>query len=219
MQAGHGTSAIESFLIERVGYCEQFSATFAAMARTLGIPSRVAVGYTPGLQGPDGWYGVLGKNAHAWPELWFGAAIGWVPFEPTPGRGIPGAESYTGIPAQQDTTPAQAGTGDRPPVTPTTRPTAATFGDPDAQVPTPTGVPGRPDDARTRHRCRHEQGPAAVAIRRDLARRRGRRRTGGGASGPPPHPAPGAGRGTHRPRVGTRHLSRCGSPGSPAGRR
>ena len=107
VQAGHGTSAIESFLIERVGYCEQFSATFAAMARTLDIPSRVAVGFTPGLHGLDNWYGVLGKNAHAWPELWFGAAIGWVPFEPTPGRGIPGAESYTGIPAQQDTTPGR----------------------------------------------------------------------------------------------------------------
>ena len=147
VQAGHGTSAIESFLIERVGYCEQFSATFAAMARTLGIPSRVAVGFTSGLLGLDNWYGVLGKNAHAWPELWFGAAIGWVPFEPTPGRGIPGAESYTGIPAQQDTTPAQAGTGDRPPVTPTTRPTAATFNDPDAQFPIPSGLPnGRPDD-------------------------------------------------------------------------
>jgi transglutaminase-like putative cysteine protease len=147
VQAGHGTSAIESFLIERVGYCEQFAATFAAMARTLNIPSRVAVGYTPGLLGLDDWYGVLGKNAHAWPELWFGAAIGWVPFEPTPGRGIPGAESYTGIPAQQDTTPAQAGTGDRPPVTPTTRPTSATFSDPDAQFPVPTGVPnGRPED-------------------------------------------------------------------------
>jgi transglutaminase-like putative cysteine protease len=147
VQSGHGTSAIESFLIEKVGYCEQFSATFAAMARTLGIPSRVAVGFTPGLQSPDGWYNVLGKNAHAWTELWFGAAIGWVPFDATPGRGIPGSESYTGIPAQQDTTPAQAGTGDRPPVTPTTRPTAATFADPDAQVPVPTGVPtGRPED-------------------------------------------------------------------------
>jgi transglutaminase-like putative cysteine protease len=134
VQSGHGTSAIESFLIEKVGYCEQFSATFAAMARTLGIPSRVAVGFTPGLLGLDNWYGVLGKNAHAWPELWFGAAIGWVPFEPTPGRGIPGSESYTGIPAQQDTTPAEAGTGDRPPVTPTTRPTSGTFGDPDAQA-------------------------------------------------------------------------------------
>ena len=110
------------------------------MARTLGIPSRVAVGFTPGLQGLDGWYGVLGKNAHAWPELWFGEAIGWVPFEPTPGRGIPGAESYTGIPAQQDTTPAQAGTGDREPVTPTTRPNpGGEFNDPDAQTTVASG--------------------------------------------------------------------------------
>ena len=147
VQAGHGTSYIESFLIERVGYCEQFAATYAAMARTLDIPSRVAVGFTPGLQGLDGWYGVLGKNSHAWPELWFGQAIGWVPFEPTPGRGIPGAESYTGIPAQQDTTPAQAGTGDRAPVTPTTRPNPSEINDPDAQTTLPAGVnPGGRND-------------------------------------------------------------------------
>jgi transglutaminase-like putative cysteine protease len=146
VQAGHGTSAIESFLIERVGYCEQFSATFAAMARTLGIPSRVAVGFTPGLLGLDNWHEVLGKNAHAWPELWFGSTIGWVPFEPTPGRGIPGAESYTGIPAQQDTTPAEVGTGDRAPVTPTTRPTSNPISDPDAQ----TTLPGEfRDSGRT----------------------------------------------------------------------
>ena len=49
VQAGHGTSAIENFLEIQKGYCEQFSATMAAMARTLGIPSRVAVGYTPGI--------------------------------------------------------------------------------------------------------------------------------------------------------------------------
>ena len=57
--------------------------TFAAMARTLGIPSRVAVGFTPGVINDEGWYSVLGKNAHAWPELWFDG-IGWVLFEPTP---------------------------------------------------------------------------------------------------------------------------------------
>jgi transglutaminase-like putative cysteine protease len=106
VQSGHGSNAIESFLRDRVGYCEQFSATFAAMARTLGIPSRVAVGFTPGNLGDDGWYSVLGKNAHAWPELWFDG-IGWVAFEPTPGRGAPGAESYTDIPAQQDDSGAQ----------------------------------------------------------------------------------------------------------------
>lgn len=102
--AGHGTSAIESFLIQRIGYCEQFSATFAAMARTLGIPSRVAVGYTAGVRGDDGTYSVRGRHAHAWPELWFDG-IGWVPFEPTPGRGAPGTEQYTGVAPEQDTTP------------------------------------------------------------------------------------------------------------------
>ena len=49
---GHSTSAIEAFLRQRVGYCEQFAGTFAAMARSLGIPARVAVGYTPGLPSP-----------------------------------------------------------------------------------------------------------------------------------------------------------------------
>ena len=44
---------------------------------------------------------MLGKHAHAWPEVYF-TGIGWVPFEPTPSRGIPGAESYTGIPAAQE---------------------------------------------------------------------------------------------------------------------
>lgn len=110
VQSGHGTNAIESFLKERIGYCEQFSATFAAMARTLGIPSRVAVGFTPGVQNSEGWYSVLGKNAHAWPELWFDG-IGWVAFEPTPGRGAPGAEAYTGVPAAQDESGQQAGGG------------------------------------------------------------------------------------------------------------
>lgn len=101
VQSGHGTNAIESFFNERVGYCEQFAATFATMARSLGIPSRVAVGFTPGVLNVDGWYSVIGKNAHAWPEIWFDG-IGWVAFEPTPGRGAPGAESYTGVPPEQD---------------------------------------------------------------------------------------------------------------------
>ncbi|HZI44175.1 MAG TPA: DUF3488 and transglutaminase-like domain-containing protein, partial [Ilumatobacter sp.] len=83
VQSGHGNNAIESFLQIRKGYCEQFAATFAVMARTLGIPSRVAVGYTPGRLRSDGWYSVLGRNSHAWPEIWFDR-IGWVAFEPTP---------------------------------------------------------------------------------------------------------------------------------------
>ena len=65
----------------------------AAMARTLGIPARVAVGFTPGSQqGSDGSMSVGLKDAHAWPELYF-EGIGWTRFEPTPYRGS--APSYT----------------------------------------------------------------------------------------------------------------------------
>ena len=109
---GHSTSAIEAFLRQRVGYCEQFAGTFAAMARSLGIPARVAVGYTPGLEQADGSRQVLGKNSHAWPEIWFDG-LGWVPFEPTPGRGEPGAEAYTGVaPAQDESGPGPATGGE-----------------------------------------------------------------------------------------------------------
>ena len=102
VQAGHSTNAIEGFLRDRIGYCEQFAGSYAAMLRTLGIPARVAVGFTPGNFDGDA-YSVLGKNAHAWPEVWFDG-LGWVPFEPTPGRGSPGAENYTNVAPQQDST-------------------------------------------------------------------------------------------------------------------
>jgi len=101
IQEGHGNSEIEGFLERRVGYCEQFAGTYAAMLRTIGIPTRVAVGFTSGSADGQGNYSVLGRNAHAWPEVWFDD-IGWVPFEPTPGRGAPNAQEYTGIAPQQD---------------------------------------------------------------------------------------------------------------------
>ena len=149
VQSGHGSNAIESFFRNRAGYCEQFSATFAAMARVAGIPSRVAVGYTPGVADPDepGWYSVIGKNAHAWPELWFDD-VGWVMFEPTPGRGSASAAAYTGVPAQQDESgPAAAGgevgAGSGLVPQPTAPPTVVDGQGP----PTPTTVSPRSDGA------------------------------------------------------------------------
>jgi len=74
----------------------QFAGTYAAMARAVGLPSRVAVGFTPGEFDPSiNTYRVSGKHAHAWPEVWLDG-IGWLRFEPTPGRGAPDDQIYTG---------------------------------------------------------------------------------------------------------------------------
>ncbi|HEX2048960.1 MAG TPA: transglutaminaseTgpA domain-containing protein [Acidimicrobiales bacterium] len=102
---GHHTNAIDQFLQSRQGYCEQFAGTYAAMARLLGLPARVAVGFTSGTRDAEGRWHVTGKEAHAWPEVYL-SGFGWVAFEPTPGRGLPGAEDYTEVPPAQaaDTT-------------------------------------------------------------------------------------------------------------------
>ncbi|EPY93479.1 DUF3488 and transglutaminase-like domain-containing protein [Streptomyces noursei] len=86
VRAGSGTEAIARFLKDKEGFCVHFSFTMAAMARTLGIPARVAVGFTPGTRQPDGTTSVSLKDAHAWPELYF-QGVGWTRFEPTPSRG------------------------------------------------------------------------------------------------------------------------------------
>ncbi|MGA1838942.1 DUF3488 and transglutaminase-like domain-containing protein [Herbiconiux sp. 11R-BC] len=87
--SGDNTQMIAAFLQDKTGYCVHFSAAMAVMARSLGIPSRIAVGYAPG-QGANSVsngaavYDVYTNQLHAWPELYF-EGIGWLPFEPTPG--------------------------------------------------------------------------------------------------------------------------------------
>lgn len=101
---GHSNNRMEEFLFtERAGYCEQFAGTYAAMARAVGLPARVAVGFTQG-DLIDGVYVVRGEHYHAWPEVWIDGR--WLAFEPTPGRGAPGTQSYTGRPAEQATSSA-----------------------------------------------------------------------------------------------------------------
>jgi transglutaminase-like putative cysteine protease len=103
--AGHSNEALLTFLFEtRRGYCEQFAATFAALARSVGLPARVAVGFTPGIQDDHDptLFRVWGIHAHAWPEVYLGE-YGWVPFEPTISRGPPRASNWLGIDEQQDT--------------------------------------------------------------------------------------------------------------------
>jgi transglutaminase-like putative cysteine protease len=118
---------VAAFLDERRGFCQQFASTFALMARSVGLPARVAVGFTQGdavsteTDDPDASAGtefvVRGRHAHTWPEVHFDG-IGWVAFEPTTGRGNPQAESYTGVaPEQAEPPPAQASTTTSPTTT------------------------------------------------------------------------------------------------------
>ncbi|MDQ4042538.1 MAG: transglutaminase domain-containing protein, partial [Actinomycetota bacterium] len=78
--------AVEYFLFEEQrGYCEQFGSSLAVMARSLGIPARVATGYTAGEYNPfTGLYEVKASDAHAWVEVYF-PGYGWSTFDPTPG--------------------------------------------------------------------------------------------------------------------------------------
>ena len=99
---GGGVDVIGVFLKEKRGYCVHFASAMAAMARTLGIPSRVSLGYLPGVKSQDleqglGQYNVDSHDLHAWPELYF-VGIGWVRFEPTPGRGtVPNYEQAADV--------------------------------------------------------------------------------------------------------------------------
>ncbi|WP_243728482.1 DUF3488 and transglutaminase-like domain-containing protein [Microbacterium sp. BK668] len=90
---GSGAEAVAKFLEVKEGYCVHFASAFALMARTLGMPSRIVVGYLPGNATSDSVdgqtvYEVASSQLHSWPEVYFDG-IGWVPFEPTTGLGIP----------------------------------------------------------------------------------------------------------------------------------
>ena len=83
-----GTSAVVDFLTQKSGFCVQFASAMAVMARSLGIPARVAIGFLPGEESSTGSDGVSSwrisaQDAHAWPELYF-EGVGWTRFEPTP---------------------------------------------------------------------------------------------------------------------------------------
>jgi transglutaminase-like putative cysteine protease len=87
---GTGADVIAQFLQKKAGYCVHFASAMAIMARVLGIPSRVAVGFQPGqasTQGGRDVFTVSTHDLHAWPELYF-QGIGWLRFEPTPSRGV-----------------------------------------------------------------------------------------------------------------------------------
>lgn len=90
-----GEDPLVSFLlVSRAGFCQQFAGAYAVLARSIGLPTRLAVGFATGV--PVGnankksgsafgtTYRVTGADAHVWPEVYLGAQSGWISFEPTP---------------------------------------------------------------------------------------------------------------------------------------
>ncbi|MBX9790226.1 MAG: DUF3488 and transglutaminase-like domain-containing protein [Pirellulales bacterium] len=107
--------AIEDFLFEQPrGHCEYFASALALMLRSVGIPSRVVIGFNGGEWNPWGkFYLVRELHAHAWVEAYLPpdklpAAVrqgdpaqwqygGWVTLDPTPGA--EGSSARLGTPA------------------------------------------------------------------------------------------------------------------------
>lgn len=130
---GTGAEIVAVFLEARAGYCVHYAAAMTLMARTLGIPARIAVGFLPGARNPDvpSEFVVSTDDLHAWPELHFDG-IGWVRFEPTPSRGAVPAYASDEVPAP----------GEEPAIDPET-------GEPIGPTAAPSASPSTPDDATT----------------------------------------------------------------------
>ena len=114
---GNGQDELEAFLSPdgRRGYCEQFAASMAVMARILGIPARVAVGFLEPKPLGGGRFEYSAHDLHAWPELFFQGS-GWVRFEPTPPGRASGVPNYTDqdVPVINPTGPTGRASDDEP---------------------------------------------------------------------------------------------------------
>ncbi|PSL58039.1 transglutaminase superfamily protein [Saccharothrix carnea] len=82
--------ALEDFVLNgKKGFCEQYASAMAIMARSVGMPARVALGFTAGYATGDV-QTITSQDAHAWVEIYF-PGYGWMTFDPTPlsdGRGV-----------------------------------------------------------------------------------------------------------------------------------
>lgn len=140
---GSGADAVAAFLEVKSGYCVHYASAFALMARTLDMPSRIVVGYLPGVTTStvvDGQTvrSVLSGQLHSWPEVYFDG-IGWVAFEPTNSLGT-ATRFGSGTDAAQDDAADPTPTATSAPSA-TPQPTRSALSDdldtPDASVPLP----------------------------------------------------------------------------------
>ena len=79
-----GSDPVDRFLFEtRRGFCEHYASAFAVLMRSVGIPTRIVLGYQGGELNPLGGHLIVRQSdAHAWTEVWL-AGDGWVRVDPT----------------------------------------------------------------------------------------------------------------------------------------
>jgi transglutaminase-like putative cysteine protease len=104
---GTTLQTLDDFLLgSRLGYCEQYAGGLAAMARMVGIPSRVVIGFLPGKKVAQHWE-VTTRNMHAWTELYFGNDTGWVLMDATPPAAVGGPTSSVSASARPSSASAE----------------------------------------------------------------------------------------------------------------
>jgi transglutaminase-like putative cysteine protease len=154
--ATSGSDPLVQFLtVTRAGYCQQFAGAFGILARSLGIPTRLVVGFTTGTPEGNGRYTVTGADAHVWPQVYLGPGTGWVSVEPTPpARGVSSVPANVVEPttSSSPTTPASTAT-----TAPTTVPTSGASA-------TPTTTPPPSSHSGTSSPKGHGQGGFPVLL-------------------------------------------------------
>jgi protein-glutamine gamma-glutamyltransferase len=79
-----GRDPVDRFLFEtRRGFCEHYASAFSVLMRSVGIPTRVVLGYQGGEINPMGGHLIVRQSdAHAWTEIWLDG-LGWYRIDPT----------------------------------------------------------------------------------------------------------------------------------------
>jgi len=137
--SGHGAARLTTLLDGdlMVGDGEQYAAAMALMAREMGLPARVVLGFVPPADAPaDEPVTLTGADVQAWVEVDF-AGYGWVPFDPTPPPAQTPQDTQQETPARSDPQVVQ------PPPPP---PAVVTPPDEDTEQPQ-ADDPGRDDGA------------------------------------------------------------------------
>ncbi len=107
---------VSQFLLTKTGFCQQFATAMIMLARQHGIPARMVIGFLPGsLQAGE--RTIRGRDAHAWPELFF-ENVGWLRFEPTPAGRTGTVPQYAQVTPDGSETQTSSSTSSAPTTTP-----------------------------------------------------------------------------------------------------